>query len=407
MVKKELTEDEFEKLGNSSFDLEKPKEEESKILLDVYDNINFILKKYMDLSDSNYRLVTLWIIGTWLHERFETYPYLFLNAMKGSGKTRLLKIIKSFGMDGDMLNSMTEAVLFRTTGTLCIDEFEGVTRQGKEGVRELLNSCYKKGTKIKRMTKRKVLGQDQQVVEEFEIYRPIAMANIWGMDDVLGDRCLQIILEKSSNKQKTRLVEFWENDVIYVTTLNFLDSLRKCSLCSVVTIKNIYTEWNNYIYNCMYNYTNYNNNNNNNNNTNYIHLFNKIKDLDIDGRFLEIGLPLFLIASLINDEILDEVLKDFINIIKVKKEDNLTENSDISLYDFLSQEQENNNFQYVGELTKKFREFLQTNEDWLNDKWMGRAFKRLNLIIEKKRAGKGVLIKIDYKKANEKIRMFK
>jgi len=71
-----------------------------------------------------------------------------------SGKTRLLKIIASL-TKGDILSSLTEAILFRTKGTLCIDEFEGIIRKGNENLRELLNTAYKKGTKVKRMIKKK------------------------------------------------------------------------------------------------------------------------------------------------------------------------------------------------------------------------------------------------------------
>ena len=43
------------------------------------------------------------------------------------------------------------------------------------------------------MKKKKTIEGEQQVVEEFEPYRPIIMANIWGMDEVLGERCIQLI----------------------------------------------------------------------------------------------------------------------------------------------------------------------------------------------------------------------
>ena len=64
--------------------------------------------------------------------------------MKGSGKTRTLNLITELSNNGKVLNSLTEAVLFRTTGTLAIDEFEGMERKGQENLRELLNSAYKK-----------------------------------------------------------------------------------------------------------------------------------------------------------------------------------------------------------------------------------------------------------------------
>ena len=117
--------------------------------------------------------------------------------MRGSGKTRILKLIASMSKNGEVLGSLSEAVLFRTAKgrTICIDEFEKVGSHENQALRELLNAAYKKGQKIKRMKK----AGDEYVVEEFDIYTPICMANIWGMDEVLGDRCITIVLEKSND----------------------------------------------------------------------------------------------------------------------------------------------------------------------------------------------------------------
>ena len=71
--------------------------------------------------------------------------------------------------------------MFRTSGALAIDEFEGVSRKGGENLRELLNSAYKRGAKVKRMKQQKTESGTEMVVEEFDVYRPIVLANIWGM----------------------------------------------------------------------------------------------------------------------------------------------------------------------------------------------------------------------------------
>ena len=132
-----------------------------------HDKIVEILREWMDLDERTYSLIALWIVGTYLHKQFNTYAYLFLNAMKGSGKTRLLKIIANLSKDGELAGAMTEAVLFRTSqDTLCIDEIENINRQGQENLSLLLNSGYKRGLKVKRMRKDKLEGQ---IVEEFSV----------------------------------------------------------------------------------------------------------------------------------------------------------------------------------------------------------------------------------------------
>jgi len=200
----------------------KDKEEDYK-LKEIYDNLIDILKKYCDIKEQYFPLIACWIIGTYLHEEFETYPYLYLNAMKGAGKTRLLKLIAHLSYEGEILNSLTEAVLFRSKGTLCIDEFEGGSRKGSESLIELLNSAYKKGTKVKRMKKVK----EEQVVEEFDVYRPISIANIQGLDSVLSDRCIPIIIERSNRKSITQLMEIYTKEKKTTLTKSALSALKK------------------------------------------------------------------------------------------------------------------------------------------------------------------------------------
>ena len=378
----------------------------NKKLSEVYYNIIQCLKKYLKLKDDYYNIIALWIIGTYFHKNFYSYPYLFFNAMKGSGKSRALNLITTLSRDGESLNSLTDAVLFRTDGTLAIDEFEGLGRKGKESLIELLNSAYKKGTKVKRMKQQKTMEGVQQVVEEFDVYRPILIANIFGMESVLGDRCIQLILEKSFDKKIVNLIEIFEVDDLIQNTIKML---KECSLCRCSFSVECYKEWNNYVIN---NNTNNTNNNNNTNNTNNIFPFKVFKELnsvDLNGRELELSLPIILIAGEVSIEILKETTLTLKNIFNDKQGEDLIENSDISLIDFVSQIPNINDtiFHSILNLTNDFKSFIQINEDWLNSKWMGRALKRLDLIIERRRKSYGVEVRLNLKKARERINMFK
>jgi len=82
-------------------------------LRECFDMIINVLDYYLDIPRDKKVVLALWIIGTYYHEQFETFPYLFLNSMRGSGKTRTLKLITKMAKDGDMLMSMTEAGLFK------------------------------------------------------------------------------------------------------------------------------------------------------------------------------------------------------------------------------------------------------------------------------------------------------
>ncbi len=141
--------------------------------------------------------------------------------MKGSGKTRILNLITNLAKNGKHLISLSEAVLFRTASnsTFCIDEFERIAGKEKQALRELLNAGYKKGMAVERAKKVTFQGgqfsNEKYKIERYELYCPIAMANIWGMEEVLADRCISLVLEKSSNKKITRILEnFDENKEI-------------------------------------------------------------------------------------------------------------------------------------------------------------------------------------------------
>jgi len=374
-------------------------EKQKENLLEAYKNIIEILKKYCDIKEEYYPLLAVWIIGTHFHHDFESYPYLFVNAMKGSGKTRLLKLIAILSKDGEILTSLSEAVLFRTKGTLCIDEFEGLNRAGGENLRELLNASYKKGTKVKRMRKARGADGESQVVEEFDVYRPIAMANIWGMENVLGDRCISVVLERSNNEKVTKLLEIFNHDNL-ITLTKSLFTKGRCSLCSVVATVDIHLSWNEYITG-IYTTTYYNN-------YTLLHtLFEDIKNSKINGRDLELSMPLLLIAHQMGNEVFQQIISTLMQIMEDKKTEEFTESRDVLLIDFVSQQLDDGYYKSLTNITKEFESFLQLNEDWINTRWVGRALKRLNLIKKKRRISRGVEAVLDIPKAQEKIMMFK
>lgn len=384
-----------------------------KLLLRSYEDIRFIIGKYLDMDEDLKKIVTLWIIGTYFHKDFVSFPYLYLNAMKGSGKTRLMNLIAALSWKGSVQNSLTEAVIFRNEGTLCIDEFERAGRKGSENLLELLNSAYKKGAKVTRMKKKKVKDTEEFVMEEYNMYRPIAIANITGLDNVLQDRCMKIVLEKSVNVYKTRLIEnLLEQRIKALKRIIQSISLSGCSLCNVVTPFYLYKEWNNHILQHQTTHTHTSLHTTLHTLTTLKDKFKLIEETKLNGRDLELSMPLLIIAMWIDgaygmEGFFEDHLKILDRIFLEKKQDDFIENLDYSLYDFFSQELEVKYFQQIKDITHKFREFMQSNDEWINPKWMGRALSRLNLVKEKRRLSRGIEVVIDYKKAKEKANQFR
>lgn len=403
--------------------LDKTELESIKLIIgNNYEEIVRILKEYVEMKEEYYHLIAVWIIGTYVYESFSTFPYLFINAMRGSGKTRLLKLIKALANNGDLVTSIREAVLFRTARgkTLCIDEFEGLNKKENAPLRELLNACYKKGMKVQRMKKQKTLQGEEQVVEEFEPYTPIVMANIYGMEEVLGDRCITMILEKSSEKRVTKLMEDFESlEEIKVLKSSFLVVLVK--LCSYFGVDGYLLKWNKYIkmkYPSLYTLTTLTAQTTLTTPTkieqivaiNDDEFFTKIDETEINGRNLELFFPLFVVAKFIDYNLFEKILEICKNMTKEKKQEEMTESRDVAFIEFVSRNQEDENYTSVKKITNDFRFYLgddQNDEPWLNTKWVGRALRRLCLTSDKRRVGEGIEVRLNVNKAKEKIKSMK
>ncbi len=364
-----------------------------------YKKIEKVLKEYMDMREEYYPLVSIWIMGTYLHKQFSAYPYLFFNAMKGSGKTRILRIISTLAKNGKFANSMTEAVLFRTAygRTFCIDELESVNAKGKENLKELLNSAYKKGAVVERMAKRKGTDGEEYFTEEFKVYCPIAIANIWGMDDVLGDRCLTIRLEKSVDEKVTSLIENFDNEMQFKTIKGGLIGLtEKLQGDSMGLFDGVISEWNDFskkekdIKDVKDVWTS---------------LFVKIKEAKITGRDLELFFPMFIIADICGGKILEDLIKISKKIVKEKRLADREDNRDVQIYEFVSK-YANTEFVSVAKLVEDFKSFIDIDEKWINSRWLGRGLRRLVLVTDE-RKGQRREVRLDIEKAKEKILMFR
>ncbi len=375
-------------------------------LKDSYSKIIRTLKTYIDTKEENYHLIAIWILGTYVHEAFPSYPFLFFNAMKGSGKTRTIKIIAAFSNRGKLVMDLTDAVLFRTAKnhTLGIDELENISSKEKGTLRVLLNAAYKKGVKVLRMVKKKKKDGESMELEEFEVYCPIVMANINGLDDVLSDRCITIIQERTSNTRINLLVEDFENNSDIVEICKNLE-VNKVKLVQLVNQKEIIKQWNVYV-NSKFPETTQNAE------TTLItdenrNLFEKIYISGVNGRHLELFFPLFILSSLIGEDFLDKTIQTAKIIVNERKQEDIMESRDVSLIGFVATKESTLEFVSITDFTARFKEYLKEgSEDYINTRWVGRALKRLGLVVEKRRVGRGMEVVLNVAKAQEKIKLF-
>lgn len=398
--------------------VEKSREELAKCYEDIVDFIG----SWVDIPMDQKKIIAIWIIGTYFHKKFNTYPYLFFNASKGSGKTRLLRIVSNLQRNGngEVLNNPSEPVMFRTAQErgLIFDEFESEKSKDKQTMREYLNSCYKKGGVVYRMEKEKQDGKERLVARGYPLFTPVALANINGIEDVLGDRSITLILEKSMNPALVKKIEDFDLNEL-IKSLKLKISVECVELCSVEYSFMQSKGWNEYI---SSKYTSIHTLHTIHNSTS-IHtskmeeleleeFYNKVDGSGIYGRNLELFFPLVITARVLGKSIFEDILQIAIRLNSSKKEEEFTESKDAALIEFVSQANKYRfEYGFINDIHREFREFIgsrgEEEDKWITTNWIGLALKRIKLIADRKRVAKGIQVTLNVDKAKEKLILFK
>jgi hypothetical protein len=378
-----------------------------------------ILNDWVDMDEEYYSIVANWILGTYFIDEFVSYPYLFINAVKRSGKTRLLKLVAQLSFNGIYTAELTEAVLFRLPSvkqcTFSIDEAENISAKEKAGLRLLLNSAYKKGMKIYRA--RKVPKSEKYVIDEFEIFMPIAIANIYGMDDVLEDRCVSIILERSTKVNIVNKPEYFELDLKF----NFFKYVieRIVSVGSVcLLVKNQYNNFkllNSTLHSVVDSYQPTSDTTNTTNTTNTTDTTDIISDLEkiirgmiekkIVGRDFECWYPIFIINLAFNSNGYENLLENVSKLVTEKRTSDIMEDRDTSIMIFLGSliiDKTDDQFFTLSKIVRQYSD--QENSNWLTTEKLSKILKRLKVVIEKKRMSTGREVRLDFSKIKERLK---
>lgn len=172
----------------------------------VYETINKTIRYYLDLeSEHDYVFQTLWDIGTYFYQLFNAFPYKDLTGLKRVGKTKVLEIDNLICYNSNMTADITGPSLFRTIeglgSTLPIDETESFKKTKNEQaqhVRTLLLEGFLRDKKAIRTESR----NDTYVPTTYDLYAPKSFGHIKAFDDILEDRCIEILMKRSKNREK-------------------------------------------------------------------------------------------------------------------------------------------------------------------------------------------------------------
>lgn len=384
-----------------------------------YELIQSIFDTYMDMEKTDKKILGLWSIAANFKDSFHTFPFIFLNASKGSGKTRLLKILENVINHAKATPNLTEASLIRLPSQqklncLLIDEAERMNFREKATLRELLNQAYKKGGVVLRVEEGK---EKTRVVKEFPVFLGICIANIWGLESVLEDRCLTIILKKSNVPNITKIPEMFQFDERFGLT-------RSISLVYSVYVESLISMVSEYLFKALlYYYHTLSSYSTLHTHTTYTTLidqpllkkefltmptnvdiiFEHIKKSTLVGRDLELWLPLIITSALISEKFMIEVIEIAENKCLEKHEFEIMEDRDTIFASFLGYYVKANGCEMmipVKDMKINF-EKIEGEKYWLSTQWIGRCLRRIGIIKNKRRIAKGVEIEINDKKLND------
>jgi DNA primase len=202
---------------------------------ELYTKIRWYFKRFLRLPDPfYYDFLTLWCIGTYHFRLHDAFGYIFLNAIKGSGKTQALTILMWLAFNASQADAITEAGLKRlvnaNAATLLNDEAEKLCKKFEDdqsAIFEIWNGGYKKtGQAI-------MVNKDTMDVECFTTFSPKALANIRGLDATLEDRCITLYFEKDIGKipqliegeQAGRVSDI--RNMLYCFSLEYIEQLSE------------------------------------------------------------------------------------------------------------------------------------------------------------------------------------
>ena len=173
---------------------------------DLYEKIYGYLKQFIHFPDEAYlSYISLWVMGTYVFMLFRYYPYVWLNAEKGSGKTLLMEILSAIAFNGELVTNPTESVIFRDISnnliTMFIDEVEQLRKRDKDtygSLISLLNTGFSRAGVVKRS---ECTSKGNFEVKTYRAYSPKMFAGINEIDDILQDRTVRIPLLRKKDDE--------------------------------------------------------------------------------------------------------------------------------------------------------------------------------------------------------------
>lgn len=153
------------------------------------------LKRFLVLSDASADAIALWVLHTWLVDKFTISPRLAITSpTKGCGKTTVLRFLNQVVRRPKRAGSISPPALFRAVErfqpTLILDETEKYIEHGGD-LHALVNEGHCKGATVMR-----VEGDKEKNLVEFSVFAAVAFAANGRLPDDLEQRSIVVEMQR-------------------------------------------------------------------------------------------------------------------------------------------------------------------------------------------------------------------
>jgi Protein of unknown function (DUF3631) len=166
-------------------------------LADQLDKTKTFVRRFVVVGEHELTAAALWNAHTFAYESARATPYLHPHSPEpGSGKTTFLDVLELTARQAVQADGLSEAALYRLIAkvrpTLLFDEVDAVfgkrNSDSTEGIRQVLNSGYRKGKKVWRCV------PPAHDVEPFDVYCPKALSGLHEPPGTLAHRAIPIAM---------------------------------------------------------------------------------------------------------------------------------------------------------------------------------------------------------------------
>jgi hypothetical protein len=168
----------------------------SDISLFVYDCIELPKNKY-------YLIIALYVLHTYLLEKLESSPFLYMYGTPETGKSRAGKTVAALAFRCKRETTPTGPVLFRSTHFLkmnyVFDEIQLRGDNGNQDVKDLLKNRYTPGctvTRIERESEKNLIDQ----IKTFDTYGGTMICSTEYLDNIIESRCLKFVMKQNKRQ---------------------------------------------------------------------------------------------------------------------------------------------------------------------------------------------------------------